>query len=309
VKVPQRNWKNKAEVEAWAREQLAGGPAVLKALVPDPHPDAGKPATWKHIQEGLFAEKVVLLFSNPPGLIVTDTETGERKFVPSASRVGLVLGRTKPDEFIDSIEEERALRSFVEQENDLFNKKRQQEAEREMRSWTLEWYHHGRRICRFVQEHPSISTERVWQELVKWGQGQQGYGRQTHQDVTYFFLWLGEVDGKHPVFNLSTTRIQHILWADRTKAGRDRLLRAIVGGPFRGLSDDEFAWVVGKRTSNWPLGPAEQEEMKSFGLRIRKGLQLSHDEQKRFEDILRLVRQHPRGNENPAPQSSSDGLT
>jgi len=294
VRVPPRRWKSKAEVVAWAREQLAGAPPLIKASVPEGHPDAGKAANWKHVQEGLFAGQTVTLVSDHPGLIRIDLETGRRTFVPSASSRGLVLGHTKAGKFINSIEEERALRAFVREENDRFNKQRQREAERDSRSWTFAWHQHGKRIREFVLQHNGISTERVWQELVKWGQGQGGYGRQTHQDATYFYDWIGEANADHPVFSLSTTRIQHILWADRTRTGRDRLLEAITSGPFRGLSDDEFAWVVGKRTKNWPLEPTLQEELKSIGTRVRAGTPLDDQDLQRFFRLLQLVRDRPK---------------
>jgi hypothetical protein len=80
------------------------------------------------------------------------------------------------------------------------------------------------------------------------------------------------------------------LWADRTKEGRDRLLEAIVSGPLRGLSDDEFAWAVGKRRKNWPLTPQDQEAFVDLGRRIRVGLPLSREENERLTDILGRIR-------------------
>jgi len=290
IKVPARKWRSKAEVEAWAREQLAGGPPKIIGVVSQGHPEAGKPATWKHLQEGAFENQYVVLESDPPGLIVHDSETGERTFVPSASRSGLVIGKTKADEFIGSIEIERELRAFVKAENRLFNKVRQAESEVASRSWTIEWYNHGRRIRRFVENHSGVSTERVWQELVNWGRGQNGYSRQTHQDATYLYDWLGAVDQTLPVFQFATTRIQHILWADRTREGRDRLLTAIVSGPLRELSDDEFAWVVGKRRKNWPLTSQDREDFVILGRRVRVGLPLSGEENERLSGILGRIR-------------------
>ena len=46
VRVPRRSWKSKGEVEAWAREELAGGPPTLQAVIPKDHPESGRPATW-----------------------------------------------------------------------------------------------------------------------------------------------------------------------------------------------------------------------------------------------------------------------
>ena len=290
VRVPPRKWKNKGEVEAWAREQLAGGPPRLRGIVPPSHPEAGKPATWKHLKEGVFGNQFVVLESDPPGLIIEDSVTGGRRFVPTASRSGLVLGKTKADEFIGSIDMERELRAFVKEENRSFNKREQAHAEGASRNWTLEWYQHGRRIRQFADRHSEVSTERIWQELVKWGRGQNGYSRQTHQDSTYFYDWLGEMMEDHPVFRLSTTRIQHILWADRIRAGRDRLLAAIIRGQLGNLSDDEFAWIVGKRKKNWPLEPALREELISLGVRIRAGLSLTKDESLRLAGLLERAR-------------------
>ncbi len=291
VRVPDKRWKSKAEVEAWARERLAGGPPSMRAVVPQGYPEAGKAATWKHVQEGLFAGQFVVLSSDPPGLIVTDTDTGDRKFVPSASRSGLVLGKTDAEKFIGSIDQERALRGFVKKENEQFNKEQQKRAETEGHNWTLAWYHHGRRIRQFVKEHPPSSTERLWQELVKWGKGLNGYSRQTHQDATYFYDWLGDVNDDHPIFRFGTTRIQHILWADRSKPGRDRLLSAILSGPLQGLSDDEFAWVMGKRTKNWPLDESSLGELTEIGRGIKAGSHLPEADRERLKRVLELVRQ------------------
>jgi hypothetical protein len=288
--VPSKKWKSKAEVEAWARDQLAGGPPSLRASVPEGHPDAGKRATWRHVREGALAGQVVTLVSDPPGLIVVDTDTAERKYVPSASRTGLTIGKTDAGQFIGSIEEERALRNFVRQENELFNKTRQRQSDSAKRNWTLVWYHHGQSIRRFVREHPQAFTERVWQELVKWGKGKQGYSRQTHQDATYFYDWLGDVSDEHPIFRFGTTRIQHILWADRTKLGRDRLLSATLSGALSGLSDDEFAWVMGKRTKNWPLDEASLKELLEIGKHIRTGSLLDEGAGDRLVQIIGLTR-------------------
>lgn len=293
VRIPRRSWKSKAEVEAWAREQLAGGPPRLQAVLPKDHPESGKEAAWKHIQDGTLANKYVLLISDPPGLIVTDSETGERTFVASASRSGLVLGRTKAGEFIASIEEERKLRTFVREENDLFNKNRQKTGDSQT-NWTSEWYRHGRRIKQFVQNHAEISTERVWQELVKWGIGRGGYSRQTHQDATYFYEWLGAVDESHPVFSLSTTRIQHILMGNRTKKGRDLLLEAILSGPLHDISDDEFAWIVDMRTKNWPLDDDMRMKFIALGEKVMNGTSLSETDESLLTHTLRLVRQSRR---------------
>jgi len=290
TRVPARKWKSKAEVEAWARQLLAGGPPKITAIVPQGHPEEGERATWKHLQDGVFENQFVVLESDPPGLIVHDLESGERKFVPSASKTGLVLGKTKAEEFISSIDIERELRSFAKSENDLFNKLRHVESELGPSGWTLEWYNHGGRIRQFVQSHPGISTEHVWRELVKWGRGQNGYSRQTHQDATYFHDWLGDVSRHHAVFQFATTRIQHILWADRTKEGRDSLLDAIVSGPLRGLSDDEFAWVVGKRKKNWPLEPEDQADLVALGGRIMARAPLSDEDQARLVTILEQIR-------------------
>jgi len=291
VKVPERRWKSKAEVEAWARERLAGGPPSIRASVPQGHPEAGEAATWKHIQRGLFAGQFVVLASDPPGLIVTDTDTRARKFVPSASRSGLILGKTDAEEFIGSIDEERALRDFVKEENERFSKRQQKQAETEGQNWTLSWYHHGRRMRQFTKDHAQVSTERLWQELVKWGKGQDGYSRQTHQDATYFYDWLGDVSDDHPIFRFGTTRIQHILWADRSKRGRDRLLSAILSGPLQGLSDDEFAWIMGKRTKNWPLDESSREELIEIGRRIKSSSQLTDADRERLVQVLKLARQ------------------
>ncbi|MCK4443883.1 MAG: hypothetical protein KAW09_05035 [Thermoplasmata archaeon] len=290
VRVPKKSWKSKDEVEAWAREQLAGGPPKLQAVLPNDHPESGKPGKWKHIKDGSLANKYVLLVSDPPGLIVTDSETRERIFVASASRSGLVLGKTRAEEFIASIDMERELRTFVAEENGLFNKSRQREKGIHP-NWTLEWYHHGRRVKEFVQNHQEISTERVWQELAKWGKGRDGYSRQTHQDSTYFYEWLGTVDDDHLVFSLSTTRIQHILWADRTKNGRDLLLEAILSGPLRDISDDEFAWIVDKRTKNWPLDEDMRKKLVVLGEKVKKGITLSEADTSLLSQILCLVRQ------------------
>ncbi len=290
VRLPQRHWKSKGEVESWARDQLAGGPPSLHAVVPQGHPDAGKPATWKHVQDGLLAGQFVTLVSDPAGLIVTDSETGVRRFVPSASRSGLVLGKTDATKFIGSIEDERALREFVKEENSRFNKVRQRQAELVRNNWTLAWYHHGNRIRQFVREHPRASTERVWMELVRWGKGQDGYGRLTHQDATYFYDWLDDVADTHPVFQFGTTRIQHILWADRTKLGRDRLLASIVSGPLEGLSDDEFAWAMGKRTKNWPLDEGFRVELVAIGRSIKTGSRLATAQRERLLQLLQLAR-------------------
>ena len=290
VKVPERRWKNRAEVEAWARERLAGGPPSLEATVPDGHPQAGKPASWGDLKDGTLSNHFVILESDPPGLIVTDTETGERKFVPSASKSGLVLGKTKPDEFISSIRDEQKLRAFVKEENATFNKNRQKQAERQGGNWAIDWYRHGRRVKQFVRENPKVSTERVWQELVRWGQGQAGYSRQAHQDATYFYEWIGEAGEDHPIFRLGTTRIQHILRGDRTKVGRDRLLAAIISGPMMGFSDDEFAWLTGQRSKNWPLDDAGRQKFAALGECVRKGEPLSQGDVEEISKLLHAIR-------------------
>ena len=289
VKVPARKWKSKAEVEEWARELLAGGPPKLKATIPVGHDRGGQPAEWKDVQKGLMADQYVEIFSDPPGLIVTDSETGDRKFVPSASKTGLVLGKTSAEDFIESIGAERELRDFVKQENEKFNKYRQSKGPTENVNWAWEWYVHGKRIREFVSSHSGVSTERVWRELVNWGLGLNGYGRQTHQDSTYFYDWIGQADISNPVFLLSTTRIQHIL-RDRTKSGRDCLLNAIITGPFRDFTDDEFAWLIDQRRKNWPLDELTRLDLVAIGAAIRKGLSLSPDELGRLQDILGSAR-------------------
>jgi len=289
VRVPTRKWKSKSEVEEWARETLAGGPPKLNATVPPGHANSGEPATWREVQEGLLAEQSVEIFSDPPGLIVTDTDTGVRKFVPSASSTGLVLGKTSPDQFMKSIAAERALRDFVDRENDRFNKKKQSEASMRCANWTWEWYLHGKRTREFVVDHDEVSTERVWRELVNWGLGRNGYGRQTHQDSTYFYDWIGEAEISNPVFRLSTTRIQHIL-RDRTRSGRDLLLAAIVAGPLSGLTDDEFAWLLNRRKMNWPLDEPTRLVFVEIGAKIHGGLPISSEESARLQDVLHQAR-------------------
>jgi hypothetical protein len=67
-------------------------------------------------------------------------------------------------------------------------------------------------------------------------------------------------------------------------------LEAITSGPLRDLSDNEFAWVVGRRLKNFPLEEDIRKELSEVGDRVIAGKLLSGAEESRITNILLQVR-------------------
>lgn len=296
VKVPERKWANKADVKEWASQLLAGAPPKLQAVIPPGNVNSGEPADWGDIKEGHFANRYVEIVSDPPGLIIT-TSTGS-KFVPRANPQSLMIG-ANPQKAIDSISIEKQLREFVKTENTLMNQDSMESHKGKVaadgaQQITREFYEHGKRIARFVEAHPTLTKDKVWKELEKWGTGKAGYSRHHHEYATYMFEWLGDIPDSHDIFKFSTTRVQHIIMgttkSDEKSQERNRLLEAMVHGPLKDMSDDEFSWVVGKRNRGVPIDEVSKERLKSIGLRIRQGVSLERIDLEAMGEIIQKAK-------------------
>lgn len=292
VKVPDRHWGSKPEVVNWASGLLAGAPPKLVARVPAGFDGAGQPANWGHIQKGWFANRLIDIESDPPGLLVT-IETGT-KFVPRVNPKPVVPG-SNPQEVVESIDAERQLRDFVQSENSLVNQTAMDAIEDQVSSdgfrlATRAFYEHGKRIMEFVASHTGFTKDRVWKELEKWGRGNAGYSRHHHEYATHMYEWLGPILEDHPVFRFTTTRVQHIIMgttkSDDGPAERNRLLVAMVDGPLSGLTDDQVSWALAKRKKSLPISESERQLVTRVGAQIRRGERTEERDVREFLAVL-----------------------
>jgi len=287
VTIPEEGQKWSAdEAQEWAKKALAGGPPI-KPIVIKTNAEINWADVKKHIGEK------VRLIAKPKGLIIT-FDDGKRKYIAgdtsTSNRTQGKMKNISTASMQEKSEIEARIRTFAKSEIQLYNKKICEDLRKHKATTTLEFWESGRRIQNFLDANKDISLEKISQALEQWGRGEYGYGKRIFDYSIFFYDWKQDLKPTDPIFNLSETRIMNIILATKNFEERDRLVSALLTGPFSSLSDSQFKWITGQSWGSFPIKDKQLfENLYFFGKEIMRKGSLTSEEIAKMNAILKKI--------------------